>query len=797
MTFYEYVNNYCENYNHVENKYKTMIRYCFIFKNLLNNLTPSFKSEFKRDIDILSNDKNYLLDFEIAFHKAHPNEYKSNFFVIEKILSEYSSKEIVRPSIIIYEKVKYRMIELYSLNKNLTEKFIDKIKEEYKKLTPLSRKAHFKLVRKVILDSEVFHIAENLEELIELVKLKNKKNSKNISSIYKLHSNYKCILNLYGQGHDITRLYNLNINIRNQYLEIDKKLKNQTEFNKLYLFTKFINNHLDKNQNDEILISNYGLDAFTKNNSELLLKFKYNLSIKHFNCLIFILEKYIGKKLNLIKYDTRCLYVKHKTHNTATLRLDKLHNKSERFCSEFHDFFFKYLKNLKYHDSNEYTAYSNISTLRYLFTSFYEKDMLDKYGLNILNSDNYSYFRLLKSRIHEEVLENKIKINTKVGYFNALKWFCKLKKQTYIQDYDESAISNKYLQKKDLITGSYSDADSIKLLNYLIRAIKEYKNDSSKVLVLFFGLIIMLTGWNVSSLCSLKTTSLVPDQNNPNLIMVDFIKPRADYNVHSNAFFKNSYDKTIYLFLYVRDQLRSEILKNAINPEFQTDYLFVYLSKLGITQVAHVSNIVKKINEIIKSVGCDIKFNSKRVRKTYANQTYKAALKRFSVYKELMNHNFDVFVRHYEEINVTDSNNKLSNGNKALELYLKKEVYLEQPKIEESDEKVIKFTSIGNCLEQKVDNFPSCSDYMACIFCKNFSIVNTEAQIHKLLDFKNISIKQMMDISSKNNPLSKNHLAIQEFNNRIDYILNTLRENNPNNYNLAVINYAPNQYFSL
>ena len=90
-----------------------------------------------------------------------------------------------------------------------------------------------------------------------------------------------------------------------------------------------------------------------------------------------------------------------------------------------------------------------------------------------------------------------------------------------------------------------------------------------------------------------------------------------------------------------------------------------------------------------------------------------------------------------------------------------------------------------------------CSDYLACVFCKNFSIVNSQAQIHKLLDFKNICISQMMEISSSYNSDSATGIAIKEFNSRIDYIVSLLKQYDPDLYNMAVINYEPNQFFSL
>ncbi|WP_257228922.1 hypothetical protein [Acinetobacter sp. YH12255] len=189
-----------------------------------------------------------------------------------------------------------------------------------------------------------------------------------------------------------------------------------------------------------------------------------------------------------------------------------------------------------------------------------------------------------------------------------------------------------------------------------------------------------------------------------------------------------------------------------------------------------------------------------------SNRIYKIVLKKFSVYRELVHHDFDVFVRHYEELNITESIENLAKGTKALQIFLKnKEISLDTPEINQNisetseieDSNIIQFTPLGNCSQKHNDSTSICSDYLACLFCKNFSIVNSQSQIHKLLDFKNICISQMMDISSSYNKESSTGIAIKEFNTRIDYILNLLKQNDPKLYSMAVINYKPNHFFSL
>lgn len=346
------------------------------------------------------------------------------------------------------------------------------------------------------------------------------------------------------------------------------------------------------------------------------------------------------------------------------------------------------------------------------------------------------------------------------------------------------------------------------ILNHLIEVIKQNKSDYSKLLVAYFALIQITTGMNLATLCTLKDNEdqFYTDKNNPNIYHLKFIKKRAGNKTEIHTFFKNSEDKTIYLFLYIRDVLRKKVVELAKNKDFKTDFFFVFLNRYNELNNASSDNIGFRIRELLEEVGCEISYDSRRMRKTVTNKIYKIVLKKFSVYRELVHHDFDVFVRHYEEINTIKINDTISQGTKSLEIYLKRDnIFLDTPEIKNNkinsnevhDDNIIQFTPLGGCKDNILDSTPTCSDYIACVFCKNYSIVLSEAQIHKLLDFKNVCISQMLSNSSSFNPESSTVKAIEEFESRVSYILNILKNKNPQLYKLAEINYTPNQYFSI
>ncbi|WP_180164075.1 hypothetical protein [Acinetobacter sp. YH12049] len=807
MTFYDYVMSFINEYDHVLNAEKTIIRYCFEIRKLADNLPIEFRNELNRDIDLLINDQSYLLELELKLHSEFSEIYKNRFSFILKVLSHYSDKKITRTSSFFIGDNEFRAIELYALNKCLTVELIDLLSKLYQKLSLKSQKAHFKSLRKIILDSNQLSVSKSLEELANRIESNIESTVKTRSIINKLRGE-KVTIELSGSPHDITRYYKLNPIVLSQYQKIQKKITNKTEIRRFQRFTTALNNHCDRYPTDEALIKKHGLLALVVNDYEILIKLRSYLKTKIFKYVVYIVEILTGEEFNYAKHDNKCLYIPTKYGNMSTVRLNVLYAKSERFAKEFYNFFKKYIQDIKYHDANEVSLQSNISILRYIFNTFSTEKALDENGLNILSADNHSHFRVIKARINDLALEGKIQPVTQNGYYAVLKWFCIQTKQRYIKDYDQAASQSKFLASQDFLTRSYTQKELMIILNHVINAIKVNKDDYSRLMVAYFALIQITTGLNISTLCSLQDTEdhIHIDDNNENIFYFNFIKPRASHNTETHVYFKNTEDKILYLYLYVREKLRKQVIEKAINPAFKTDYFFVFLSKSGELQVANHTNIIKKVNELLAENGCHIRYNSKRIRKTVSNRVYKIVLKKFSVYRELVHHDFDVFVRHYEELNIAESIQKLAKGTKALQIFLKnREISLDTPEIKQTisetieieDSNIIQFTPLGNCSEEQNDNKPMCSDYLACVFCKNFSIVNSQAQIHKLLDFKNICISQMKEISSSYNSDSATGIAIKEFNSRVDYILNLLKQNDSDLYSLSVINYEPNQFFSL
>lgn len=802
MTFYDYILSYIENYDFVANEEKTTIRYCFSIKKICADLPIEFKNIIDRDIEKLVNNHEYLLDLELNLHSGFPNIYSRHFSLFLKLLSVYAGKDIGRASSFFMDGNEFRCIELYVLNRELTDTLINKLKKSFVKLTPDSKKVTFKPLRKLIIDSNAFALSTSLEELGEKLK-----GIPNLKGNYKASIQYlfedKLIIDILGQSIDITEYCKMNPIFLKQFKKIKDKIKNPTELKRFTTFTYKFKQHLKKHPTDEKYFIKYGFLSLIQNNYEMLLKIRDAESTKIFKYFVFVVEILTETKFNYTENDHKCLYIENEYGHSYKISLDSLYNKSPVFASEFYELFKSYNSKIKYQDQNETSVRGKISLLRKIFLDLVDSNALDKHGLKVLSADNFMHLKSIKESIYEDRIQKKIKLPTQNNYYNALKWFCEITNQKYIKDFDEQKGANREILKQYSSTRSYSEQELMDLLNSLIKAIKLFKDDYSRLLVAYFALIQIITGMNLSTLCSLKNNSdyIRVDDNNPNIFYLNFLKRRASNQTQTHTFFKKTEDKTIYLFLYIRDVLRQKVIELAQNKDFTTDYFFVFLSKKGELKVATFDNIGSKINELLTSSGCSINYDSKRMRKTVSNRIYKIVLKKFSVYRELLHHNFDVFVRNYEEINSFKTSDNLSQGTRSLEIYLKRDnIHSEEPEIKDENlvnDNIIQFTPLGNCSDNPPENTNFCSDYLACLFCKNFSVVNSEAQIHKLFDFKNICISQMLESSSKYNTETSTAIAIREFENRVDYILNLLNKSNPEIYALAQINYIPNQYFSL
>ena len=71
--------SFINEYDHVLNAEKTIIRYCFEIRKLADNLPIEFRNELNRDIDLLINDQSYLLELELKLHSEFSEIYKNGY----------------------------------------------------------------------------------------------------------------------------------------------------------------------------------------------------------------------------------------------------------------------------------------------------------------------------------------------------------------------------------------------------------------------------------------------------------------------------------------------------------------------------------------------------------------------------------------------------------------------------------------------------------------------------------------------------------------------------------------------
>jgi len=308
MNFYDYVNSLIANYDYVANSNKTLIRYCFTFKQIEPLFSKIIRDELNKELDILFGNRESFLKFEIAFHQSDKKLYSSYTYVFQKIVSEYLGREFPRPSQVTIAANTLNFIELYSLNCELTELVIQKLNEEYHKLSPLNQKENFKLLRKTLINSNYFHTSKSLDELIEFIFKNIELSNYQKCALRKLSSIKKKNIIIGKIIHDITNLYVLNKKIYNQYENILKKLSNQIERKKLILTTKLIKKYFKIKPQAIELFKEHALDAFIFNNYNLLLDFKEHVTGEQFNLFTYILEIHLNKKLEYRSFNTKTLF---------------------------------------------------------------------------------------------------------------------------------------------------------------------------------------------------------------------------------------------------------------------------------------------------------------------------------------------------------------------------------------------------------------------------------------------------------------------------------------------------------
>ena len=439
------------------------------------------------------------------------------------------------------------------------------------------------------------------------------------------------------------------------------------------------------------------------------------------------------------------------------------------------------------------TLYTRFSVLMKM-AKYISKEATKKFGLRFLSERDGKYQVELLSRVQTECLNKAISRRTAEGVFSCVRWLCQITNQPFINSYritsNRHATHAARLSTKD----TYSLEEVRELAFYIEKSIAKGATSPKNLLALHFAKIQIKTCLNTASLITVECTDIqqfdIPTKDKPITVLIQ--KPRKGYKTDYFKFDPKFPKSAIHDLLYVRDQLTSTV-RNKFSNNMKSERLFIY-EEVGQLKSLTNTRTVPNIARLLVKVGCSVKYNSAKLRKTGANEVYRQLAKDISRYKDALKHSYGTFVKHYQRINEAKQKLNLQNATETMDKYFTGREISSEIKIVTEYSKSTQLTPLGGCTSKigskealaynkshaSLDRSTPlrCGDFLACVWCKYYRVVADASHIWQLLSFKKFVLSSMESSVAHFSDTSTQKQAIEALNYRVDSIVNTIKSIN-------------------
>lgn len=303
----------------------------------------------------------------------------------------------------------------------------------------------------------------------------------------------------------------------------------------------------------------------------------------------------------------------------------------------------------------------------------------------------------------------------------------------------------------------YSYREVVELAYYIEKGLSETLLTIKDKVTLYAAKVILKTGWNSTPTLELDTDDLfffntpLHSSKTPALRL---FKRRANYQTQWHKFEIKAEDLEKEGVLYgdvvepvIFDIKAATKLTSIYRPSIENlskrIFVFPKVNSIGEVkiQLLTASRFKTTIDRILTELGCDIVFNSQKIRKSGLNYIYRKVAKEFKWYQKAGKHSYETFLRHYLMQDNKDVAMTINRATKTMADYFVRDVtdkviILQTPP--EDGKKVPNGTCINSkdksavvafesqnrkLLDQRDTNEHACADFNACLWCPFYRCV--------------------------------------------------------------------------
>ena len=437
------------------------------------------------------------------------------------------------------------------------------------------------------------------------------------------------------------------------------------------------------------------------------------------------------------------------------------------------------------------TLHAHFSKLMKVFSAYCDRDTVNGLGVSFLSANDCNIQLDILSRIQSDVLTKSVSRRTAEGYISAIRWLCGITGQKFINAYRITSNRHAVHASRMKSCDTYTLDEVRELAFHIEKGILKNDWPLQDKLAMYFARIQIKTCWNTSSIAQIECSDIqqvgIPTSNRPITILVQ--KPRKSYQTdHFNFDYKSS-RSAIHDLLTVRDTL-TRSTRNKYAGYDNSRFLFIY-EELDQLKTINYNGIVARIATILMGLGCSIKYNSAKLRKTGSNEVYRQLSKDFRRYKDAFKHTYPTFIKNYQRVNEASSKATLSDAAKIMEQYFSGKELSNEIKIVTEYEYGTQLTPVGGCNAERGSKeaqvyakqnrilasgeINRCGDFMACIWCKHYRVVADADHVWQLLSFKDYVLGDMQGAIAHFSDVSLQKQAHHALSERVDEIVSRLK----------------------
>ncbi len=440
------------------------------------------------------------------------------------------------------------------------------------------------------------------------------------------------------------------------------------------------------------------------------------------------------------------------------------------------------------------TLHARFSKLMKVFSAYCDRDTVNGLGVSFLSANDGNIQLDILSRIQSDVLTKSVSRRTAEGYISAIRWLCGITGQKFINAYRITSNRHAVHASRMKSCDTYTLDEVRELAFHIEKGILKNDWPLQDKLAMYFARIQIKTCWNTSSIAQIECSDIqqvgIPTSNRPITMLVQ--KPRKSYQTdHFNFDYKSS-RSAIHDLLTVRDTL-TRSTRNKYAGYDNSRFLFIY-EELNQLKTINYNGIVARIATILMGLGCSIKYNSAKLRKTGSNEVYRQLSKDFRRYKDAFKHTYPTFIKNYQRVNEASSKATLSDAAKIMEQYFSGKELSTEIKIVTEYEYGTQLTPVGGCNAERgskeaqvyakqnrilsSNEIDRCGDFMACIWCKHYRVVADADHVWQLLSFKDYVLGDMQGTIAHFSDASLQKQAHRALSERVDEIISRLKITN-------------------